>query len=172
MARRGAALLAVLGLTASALLALSRPAFAGGNMHVEVNKVVVGTAPTSATFIVHFACSNGGPTGDLSFDSEGNPVPPNSNFFNDGVLGSTCTITETATGGAVNVTYDCEDNGVDASCASSGNEVTFDSPTNLSNNVTFTVTDTFADPLPPPTVGPSPTPTPATAVAGVPRLTG
>jgi hypothetical protein len=181
VARRGAAVLAVFGFTASALIALTTPAFAGGNMHVEVNKVVVGTAPAGTMFVVHFACSDGGPSGDLSFDAEGNPVPAASNFFNDGVLGSTCTITETATGGASDVAYACEDNGVDASCASSGNEVTFDSPTNLSNNVTFTVTDTFADPVPPPTVGPpvpsptptpTPTPAPATAVAGAPQLTG
>ena len=54
--------------------------------------------------------------------------PPTDNFFNaNGFPGTTCTITETATGGAV-VAYACEDDGVNASCASSGNAVTFDSP--------------------------------------------
>jgi len=176
--RSSAVVLAVLGLIASALVAFSPPAFAGTNMHVDVNKVVVGTAPTGTTFVVHFDCSDGGgPTGDLSFDAEGNPEAPASNEFNDGMLGSTCTITETATGGAATVAITCEDDGVNASCAPSGNEVTFDSPTNLSNNVTFTVTNTFTDPVPPtpPVVGPAPTApvaAPAAAVAGAARFTG
>jgi Domain of unknown function (DUF5979) len=98
-------------------------------MHVEVNKVIAGTAPPGTTFTVHYACSGSGPDGDLTFDAEGNPVPADSNFFNDGFLGTTCTITETGTGGATSVNYSCEDDGVNASCAGSGNAVTFDSPT-------------------------------------------
>jgi Domain of unknown function (DUF5979) len=167
-------LLAVLAVTAGVLVALGTPASAGQNMHVEVNKVVVGTAPPGTTFTVHYACSGEGPDGDLSFDAAGNPVPANSNFFNDGFLGTTCTITETATGGATNVAYSCEDDGVNASCAASGNEVTFDSPTNTSNNVTFTITNTFSDPSPPGDAAPTAPPAaePAAAVAGAPRLTG
>jgi hypothetical protein len=164
-------LLASLGLVACTLLALGAPASAGENMHVEVNKVVVGTAPPGTTFTVHYACTDGGPSGDLTSDAAGNPVPADDNFFNDGVLGSTCTITETATGGA-SVAYSCEDNGVDASCADSGNAVTFDSPTNNSNTVIFTVTNTFAEPAPG-TAAPAPAaPDPATAVVNTPVLTG
>ncbi len=106
-------------------------------------------------------------TGDLTFDAAGNPVPADSNFFNNGFLGSTCTVTETAAGGAT-VAYACEDDGVNASCASSGNAVTFDSPTNLSNNVTFTVTNTFTDP----TQATSVESLPADAVVSVPVFTG
>jgi hypothetical protein len=92
--------LTVLALTASMVIALGAPASAGENMHVEVNKVIVGTAPPGTTFTIHYACTDGGPSGDLSFDATGNPVPADSNFFNDGFLASTCTITETAAGGA------------------------------------------------------------------------
>jgi Domain of unknown function (DUF5979) len=99
-------LLAALGLVVCTLFALGTPASAG--MNVEVNKVVVGTPPPGAMFTVHYACNNGGPEGDLTFDAGGNPVPADENFFNDGVLGSTCTITETSTGGASSVADACE----------------------------------------------------------------
>ena len=165
-------LLAAVGITAVALLALSAPASAGENMHVEVNKIVVGTPPPGTTFTVHFDCTDGGPDGDLTFNAAGNPVPANSNFFNDGFLGTTCTITEPGTGGATSVGISCQDDGVNASCSPSGDSVTFDSPTNTSNNVTFAVTNTFGEPTPP--TGPE-TPAgtaPAVAVVGVPGFTG
>jgi hypothetical protein len=164
-------LLVAFGLVACTLFALGTPASAGMNMHVEVNKVVVGSPPPGTTFTVHYACNNGGPEGDLTFDAGGNPVPANDNFFNDSVLGSTCTITETATGGA-SVAYTCEDDGVNASCAASGNEVTFDSPTNNSNTVIFTVTNTFTEPTPGTTAPESAAATPAAAVVGTPQFTG
>lgn len=166
-------LLASLGLVAGTLLALGAPASAGENLHVEVNKVVVGSAPAGTTFTVNYACSGGGPSGDLTFDATGDPVPANDNFFNANVPGTTCTITETGTGGATTVAYACEDDGVNATCAPSGNEATFDSPDQTSNNVTFTVTNTFDGATPTTTPG-SATPgaEPATAVAAVPRLTG
>lgn len=167
-----AKILVAVGLVAIAILALGAPASAGENMHVEVHKVVVGTAPPGTTFTVHYDCSDGGPDGDLTFDAAGNPVPANSNFFNDGILGTTCTITETATGGATNVTYACQDDGVNASCSASGDSVTFDSPTNLSNNVDFTVTNTFGEPTPPSTGAPTPGAEPAIAVVSVPGFTG
>jgi hypothetical protein len=166
-------ILAAIGLVAATVAALAAPASAGENLNVQVHKVVVGNAPPGTTFTVHYACSDGGPSGDLSFDATGDPAPVNSNFFNAGVPGTTCTITETATGGATTVAYACEDDGVNASCAPSGNEVTFDSPESTSNNVTFTVTNTFdaATPTTSPSSAP-PEPEAATAVAGVPRLTG
>ena len=161
-----------IAVVAATVLAVATPASAGENMHLEVNKVVVGTAPPGTTFTVHFDCTDGGPDGDLTFNATGDPVPADSNFFNDGFLGTTCTITETATGGATSVTYSCQDDGVNASCAASGNEVTFDSPTNLSNQVDFTVTNTFGEPTPT-TDAASPSVTePAVAVVGVPVFTG
>jgi hypothetical protein len=170
-------LLASLGLVAGTLLAFGAPASAGENLHVEVNRVVVGSAPSGTTFTVHYACTGGGPSGDVTFNATGDPIPANDNFFNANVPGTTCTITETGTGGATTVAYACEDDGVNATCAPSGNEVTFDSPDQTSNNVTFTVTNTFDGATPTTTPGSTPasaTPgaAPATAVAGVPRLTG
>ncbi len=153
------------------IVGLSAPASAGENMHVDVNKVVVGTAPGGTTFTVHYACTDGGPSGDLTFNAAGNPVPPNSNFFNDGVVTTSCTITETGTGGAT-VSYSCQDDGVNASCGPSGNEVTFDSPTNLSNTVTFTVTNTFGGTVPTSSPGTPSAPEPATPVSGTPVFTG
>jgi hypothetical protein len=173
--------LAAFALAAGVLVALASPASAGENMHVEVNKVVVGSTPAGTTFTVHYACTDGGPSGDLAFDATGKSVPANDNFFNDGIVTTSCTITETGTGtgGASSVAYNCQDDGVNASCGSSGNEVTFDSPTNTSNSVTFTVTNTFGGApstttaTPTTTVPPAtPQPEPATAVAGTPRLTG
>jgi hypothetical protein len=170
-------ILAAIGLVAATVVALGAPASAGENLHVEVHKVVVGSAPAGTTFTVHYACTDGGPSGDLTFDATGDPVPANDNFFNAGVPGTTCTITEIGTGGATAVAYACEDDGINASCAPSGNEVTFDSPDETSNNVTFTVTNTFDGATPTTTPGSTPEsatpgPEPATAVAGVPRLTG
>jgi Domain of unknown function (DUF5979) len=163
-------LVAAVGVTAAALLALAAPASAGTNMNVQVRKVVVGTAPPGTTFTVHFDCTDGGPDGDLTFDATGTAVPADNNFFNDGVLGTTCTLTEPGTGGATSVSISCQDDGVNASCSPSGDSVTFDSPTNLSNEVDFTVTNTFGEPAPA-----TPTPAaaePAVAVVSVPVFTG
>jgi hypothetical protein len=128
-------------------------------MYVEVHKVVVGTAPQGTTFTVHFECSDGGPDGDLPFDATEDPDPANSNFFNDGVLGTTRTIIETPTGGATSVSISCQDDGVNASCSPSGDAVTFDSPNNTSKIVDFTVTNTFGEPTPS-TTGPATPPHP------------
>jgi Domain of unknown function (DUF5979) len=164
--------LATAALVACTLFALGAPASAGENLHVEVNKIVVGSAPAGTTFTVHYACTDGGPSGDLTFDATGNPVPANDNFFNANVPGTTCTITETATGGATSVAYACEDDGVNATCAPPGNEATFDSPDQTSNNVTFTVTNTFAEPAPG-TAAPAPAaPDPASAIVSTPAFTG
>jgi len=166
-------LVAAAATVAATLLVLAAPASAGENMHVEVHKEVVGTPPPGTTFTVHFDCSDGGPDGDLTFDATGDPVPANSNFFNDGILDTTCTLTETATGGATNVSIGCQDDGVNASCSPSGDSVTFDSPTNTSNNVDFTVTNTFGEPAPPTTGGATPAASePAVAVVSVPAFTG
>lgn len=154
--RRTVAALATGLLSLGALVAFAAPASAGGNMHVEVNKVVVGTAPPGTTFTVHFDCTAPGPDGDLTFDATGQPVPAFSNFFNDGTLGTTCTISETGTGGAEATTILCADDGVNASCSSDGKSVTFDSPGGFSNNVTFTVVNAYSNALSHLNVSPSP----------------
>ena len=133
--------LATFALAAGLTVALSAPASAGQNMHGEVNKVVVGTAPADTTFTVHYSCTGAGQTGDLQFDANGNPTPPNTNFFNS-LSAATCTISETVTGGASAVSYQCVSGGPNATCDPSGTSATFDGGT--STNVTFTVTNTFA----------------------------
>jgi len=147
--------LAAVALVGGVLVAMSGVSVAGGNMHVEVDKVVVGTAPAGTTFTVHYSCTGGGPSGDLTFDATGAAVPPSSNFFNDGSLHSTCTISETGTGGAANVTIQCVADS-NATCAASGNQVTFTSPSDISSDVTFTVTNANTSALSPLTVAPSP----------------
>lgn len=154
MTRTGAIrrLLAAGAISALALVAVAAPASAGGNLRVDVNLVIVGTAPTGTIFTVHYVCTGGQPSGDFQFDAAGNPLPADSNFFNTGAFGTTCTISETATGGAAAVAYACTDvsNGVNATCAASGDAVTFDSPTMSSAQALFTVTNTFvaaADPV-------------------------
>jgi hypothetical protein len=150
---------ATFALVAGITVALSAPAAAGQNMHGDVNKTVVGTAPAGTTFTVHYSCTSG-PTGDLQFDVNGNPTPPSSNFFNSlgGGAAATCTISETVTGGASAVSYQCASGGPNATCDPSGASATFNGGT--STNVTFTVTNTFA-------AAAVPTPVPAAA-----RLTG
>jgi hypothetical protein len=165
-------ILGAIGLVAVTVAALAAPASAGQNLNVQVRKVVVGNAPPGTTFTVHYACSGGGPSGDLSFDATGDAVPANDNFFNASVPGTTCTITETGTGGATTVAYACEDDGINASCAPSGNEATFDSPDQTSTSVTFTVTNTFAEPTPGTTPAGPAAPEPATAVVSTPVFTG
>ena len=126
-------------LAAGLTVALSAPASAGDNLHGDVNKVVVGTAPAGTTFTVHYSCTSG-PTGDLQFDANGNPTPPSSNEFNSSTS-ATCTISETVTGGASTVAYQCVSGGPNVTCDPSGTSATFTGP--ISANVTFTVTNTF-----------------------------
>ena len=158
--RCATSILVTCALAACVTVALSAPASAGGNLHGEVNNVVVGTAPAGTTFTVHYSCTSG-PTGDLQFDASGTPTPPSSNFFNS-LAAATCTISETVTGGASAVSYQCVSGGPDATCDPSGTSATFNGGT--STNVTFTVTNTFAAPEVPTTV--------PTAVPTAPNFTG
>jgi hypothetical protein len=112
-------------------------------MHADVTMIVVGTAPAGTTFTVHYSCTGAGETGDLQFDATGNPTPASSNFFNS-LSVATCTISETVTGGASAVSYQCVSGGQNATCDPSGTSATF--AAGNSTNVTFTVTNTFAAP--------------------------
>jgi hypothetical protein len=132
--------LATFALAAGLTVALGAPAYAGQNMHGEVNKIVVGAAPAGTTFTVHYSCTGDGQTGDLQFDANGNPTPASSNFFNS-LSAATCTISETVTGGASAVSYQCVSDGPNATCDPSGTSATFNGGN--STNVTFTVTNTF-----------------------------
>lgn len=76
-------------------------AVAGGGigMPVQITKVVEGTAPPGAQYVVEITC--GEATGEITFDGPGSeiiPIPPD----------VTCTITETETGGATQTTTAAE----------------------------------------------------------------
>src|SRR5262249_26113642 len=70
-----------------------------------VKKVVDGVAPPGTEFTVEVDCGEG-PIA-MHFDAQGNPDPSGSNVVEIGA-GHTCTATETATGGAKSVDYQCD----------------------------------------------------------------
>jgi hypothetical protein len=129
---------------------------------LTVKKVVAGPVPPGTTFEVEVTCENektGTTTKTARFDTEGNPT--NENSFAPGE--DNCTVTETATGGAQNVSYSCTDDFALADlCEAPGPQpdpmkVAYTSPGN--QNVTVTVTNTFTPPPPPP-LAPGPPPPP------------
>jgi hypothetical protein len=102
---------------AAALVALpALPAGAGdaGNAPIlTIRKVVVGPVPPGTQFVETLNCDGniirpGGPgssTGQRTYDAQGNPVTSgNFEFIDNGQ----CTVTETQTGGAASVGYECE----------------------------------------------------------------
>ena len=179
---------------AVALVALAAgPAGAGdgGNAPIlTIRKLVVGPVPPGTQFVETLNCDGdiirpGGPgssSGQRTFDAQGNPVTGDSFEFIDN---GQCTVTETQTGGAASVTYQCEGTvppplmleGSGRSspriagrrppvCETSGPQT---DPITVNivgedEEVTVTVTNTFVDP--------GAAATPAAAVEGEPRFTG
>lgn len=148
--------------------------------------------PAGTQFVVTIACdgpiifTGNGPVSSAQFvfDAQGNPVGPDTVTFNDA---GTCTVTETQTGGAASVTYECEGTcegtalpsvggrfGPRAAgpplpevCETSGLQgdpitVNIESPR---QQATVTVTDTFE-------AAPAPAPPAAPPVEAGPRFTG
>jgi hypothetical protein len=133
-----------------------------GTAEFEILKMVRGTPPPGAQFEVTIACDGVTiiPPGQsqvvLRFDAAGTPQDPSAvRFEGEG----TCTVTETQTGGATSVAYECARTAGDPSipppCTSSGPQT---SPVTL--NVTtprspssVAVTNTF-EPPPAPVVAP------------------
>jgi hypothetical protein len=80
---------------------------------LTVVKTVSGPVPAGTTFTATVTCNSDiivGPSGStntvtVSFDSTGQPTTPDTYGFNDP---GTCTVTETATGGAATTTYSCD----------------------------------------------------------------
>jgi hypothetical protein len=136
-----------------------------GGIDFEILKEVKGTPPPGTQFEVTLACSEGvtifaggvesGNQVVVTFDAAGNPDVGGFRFEGEG----TCTVTETQTGGASAVTYECfltagETNGAPPPCPPSGAQT--DPPT---LNVTtprsqgsVVVTNTFEAPKPAPPV--------------------
>jgi hypothetical protein len=97
-----------------AVTALPAGAGNGGSAPIlTIRKVVVGPVPPGTQFVETVNCDGeiirpGGPgssTGQRTYDAQGNPLTSDSfEFIDDGQ----CTVTETQTGGAASVTYECE----------------------------------------------------------------
>jgi hypothetical protein len=164
---------------------------------LQVRKVVSG--PASSPFAVHVDCTSpdvevpaaAALDASLAFHADGTPdasSTPEGWIVRDGAWvladsalnGSTCTATETASGGAQSVSYACawrpaeSENPVDAGCPgeSSGPSASPRSVTLQSDGDVgvLTITNTFpAPPPPPPPTPPSAAPLP---VAIAPRFTG
>jgi hypothetical protein len=160
--------LTIAGFVTSLLAGFVVPAGAGEDPFqvLNVTKVVEGSPPAGAEFVVEVECSNDqGPTESdtLTFDGSGTQV------FDAGGASTECTATETESAGATTVTYSCEEVSA-AQCDAAGNAVTFTSDV---AEATITVTNTFT-PAPPPPPPPSPEPAlpPAPVLAARPVFTG
>ena len=153
MRRGGRVLLGLIVLvTASAASAITAgPASAGRAPRLTVTKVVDGTAPSGAQWVVDIDCEGADiqPSSQLTFTGPGSQMVE---VFDSGI---TCKVVESATSGAV-VSYGCEitfnGGGGDSACTSD-NAVFLDTG---GVDATITVTNTYA----PPTA-----PTPVTAEA-------
>lgn len=174
-----------------ALAALPAGAGDGAAAPLHIRKVVVGPVPAGTQFVVTVTCDpptitpGGVSSQQFVFDAQGNPVGTGDTVTFEGP--TSCTVTETQTGGAASVTYECEGtlpppNDLGGSgrfsarlgipqgpiCPSSGPQ---SDPITVNiiasrQEATVTVTNTFV-PAPAP-----PTPEPAVAVEEAPSFTG
>jgi hypothetical protein len=117
------------------------PAAAGGDVVVTVNKVVMGTPPSGATFTVDYDCTTG-VSGSLDFDESGAPV--GSNSFGDDIT-MTCTLSESATGGADNVAFTCDSATAEVVCGPGGDSFVYTPASAMTVGVTITVTNAYAN---------------------------
>ena len=120
------------------------PAGAGDLIQpIHIAKVVEGPVPDGTEFEVEVSCENPhGPTIDetLTFPAEGGLET-----VGGGGSSVDCTVTETVTGGATTVAYECEEI-EQVTCGADGQSFTFTSDV---AEVQVTVTNTFAEPAPP-----------------------
>jgi hypothetical protein len=128
-----------------------------GSIEFEILKTVTGTPPAGTTFEVTLACDGVTvtPPGEsqvvVRFDAAGTPQDVSAfQFSGEG----TCTVTETQTGGASSVTYECAltmgEEGIPPPCTPSGPQsdpVTLNVTTPRSGS-SVTVTNTFEAPAP------------------------
>src|SRR4051794_5709808 len=107
--------LLTLGVAALGVGVLASAAGAGGQptgaAPLTIVKTVSGTVPAGTTFTATINCSEdvefegGGSTRTVTFDASGHPTSADTLRFIDGP--GTCTVTETATGGASSTSYAC-----------------------------------------------------------------
>jgi hypothetical protein len=109
--------IAVMAAAGALVVVAAGPAGAGvdgGNQPIlTIRKVVVGPVPPGTQFVETVNCDgeiirpggHGSSSRQLTFDAQGNPATSGSiEFIDDGQ----CTVTETQTGGAASVVYECE----------------------------------------------------------------
>ena len=157
-------ILFVAAMAAGAVAVAAAPSGAGAPRAntVTIEKHVIGTAPTGTVFTVQLDCQSNlaplaaplaAPIPTLSFDANGQAQ--SNNVFNV-PAGQTCTVTETATGGASTVAYACAitRGSTDqigppflGNCTA-GNVASFTDV--IGDHATITVTNTFVAPTPPP----------------------
>ena len=152
---------------------------------LTVVKTVTGPVPAGTTFTATIQCDGdiidigpGTDTATVTFDATGQPTSADTVGFNDP---GTCTVTETASGGAATTTYTCEGTVPDATergfeaqqveppdvCDSVGPQAT-PITVNIFTEVqtaTVTINNTFVAPTPPPI-------TPAAQIVAQPTFTG
>ena len=143
-----AALLA--GGVAAALASPAPAGLDGAAAPITVTKVVTGTEPPGASYVISVSCIGTGtfvgdnPSADLTF-----PAGGGSQQFNGvpgGYLGD-CTFTENFAGGATHITYACSVQQVlDATCGGGGSSpstLNVDGPAGEEPLATITVTNDF-----------------------------
>jgi Domain of unknown function (DUF5979) len=169
---RGWALLVAVALAAGVPLTggtLGGAAPAPPSFTLTIKKVVTGVVPPGTTFTVSIGCVGVmGASGSASttpttgtvhtdpltpivvFDAQGNPTTANTIPV---TVGSTCTATETVTGGAQSVSYGCATtNATEVACVSSQQVRVPPGMTIEGGAATITVTNAFPTPPPPPVV--------------------
>ncbi len=146
MRRGGRAFLAVLALATGpmALVLTASPASAGFTPKLTVTKVVEGTPPPGAEWVVDITCTDpqAAQPAQLTFTGPGSQSVT--------IVGEqSCTVVESSTAGAT-VSYACEVNvNPDHAMCTSDNEVTYTFVTSGFPEATVTVTNTYAPPAPP-----------------------
>jgi hypothetical protein len=178
--QRGWALLVAVALAAAVPFVGSTLSGAQTEPTLTVSKVVTGPVPPGTTFTVTVVCTavpvdgtgSAGTTAStltpqtaapapvtttLTFNANGDPTTPGSNVVPVTDLPSTCTVTETGTGGAQSVSYACASNSDGAVCGTNQQTVQYMADETSSLSATITVTNTFPPPPPPEPVVVSPT---------------
>jgi hypothetical protein len=139
---------AAVALAGGAVIGLAGPASAGGS-ELEMDVHVTGPVPAGTQFTLQWSCpgnqgGDGAGPGTFQFDSTGSPETGNTISITDA---TTCTVTETVTGGAASVTTVCSVSGPDGGVSCNPDQsVTYAASGRFANGI-VTVTNAFLAPL-------------------------
>jgi len=144
MARKLFGVVAAVALASGAMFAFVGPASASAVNSFTVNKVVSGPVPSGTVFAVQVTCTGAGTT-SLWFDDTGHPSNSSGTEITPAPivphLSDTCTVSETFSGGASSVSYNCSASGTGTTCSGT-NGVVYNG-TNVGIGV-ITITNTFS----------------------------